>query len=41
MSALGQQSKSQREGKLDDVAKDGRALIQKRNAQTGLLDPKN
>ena len=30
-----------REGKLDDVAKDGRALIQKRNAQTGLLDPKN
>ena len=30
-----------REGKLDDVAKDSRALIQKRNAQTGLLDPKN
>ena len=30
-----------RERKLDDVAKDGRALIQKRNAQTGLLDPKN
>jgi phosphoserine phosphatase len=30
-----------REGKLDDVAKDSRALIQKRNAQTGLLDPNN
>lgn len=30
-----------REGKLDDVAKDSRALIQKRNTQTGLLDPKN
>lgn len=28
-------------GKLDDVAKDDRALIQKRNSITGLLDPKN
>lgn len=29
-----------REGKLDDVAKDSRALIQKRNPVTGLLDPR-
>jgi len=30
-----------REGKLDNLVNDERALIQKRNAQTGLLDPKN
>ena len=30
-----------RKGKLDDVAKDKRALIQTRNEQTGLLVPKN
>lgn len=30
-----------RKGKLDDVAKDKRALIQRRNEQTGLLVPKN
>lgn len=30
-----------RKGKLDDVAKDKRALIQRRNEQTGLLVPEN
>ena len=30
-----------RKGKLDDVAKDKRALIQRRNEQTGLLIPEN
>ena len=30
-----------RKGKLDDVAKDKRALIQTRNEQTGLLVPEN
>ena len=28
-----------RKGKLDDLAKDSRALIQYRNEVTGLLDP--
>lgn len=30
-----------REGKLDDLVNDSRALIQKRNPQTGLLSPSN
>lgn len=30
-----------REGKLDDLVSDSRALVQKRNAQTGLLSPEN
>ena len=30
-----------RKGKLDDLAKDARALVQKRNEQTGLFVPEN